>query len=194
MAATPFIARSALTALAFVLCALTSAASAQTAREPDAIVRWLYEATMKTQNRAVPSPFDQNNKKRQLLTQSLDTLWKRADKKVNPDGKDMGAIEFDVVSNSQDPSIKSFRLKTESRDEQRATVAADFTSIYGGPRRSEKRVLRQVARYDLLRENGAWKIDNVRLTIEGKPWEMRAFLEAVLRNCIGSDRPCDAPR
>lgn len=186
-----FVTRIALAA-ALALSAFTAPLAAQTAREPEAIVRWLYQATMKTQNQAVPSPFDTNNKKRQLLTQSLDTLWKRADKKVNPKGEDHGAIEFDVVSNSQDPSIKSFSLKTESRDSQRATVAANFTSVYGSAR--EKRVVRQVARYDLLRENGAWKIDNVRLTIEGKPWEMRAFLEAVLRNCIGSDRPCDAPR
>jgi hypothetical protein len=190
MAATPFIARSVLATLALVLCILTTPASAQTAREPEAIVRWLYEATMKTQNQAVPSPFDTNNKKRQLLTRSLDTLWKRADKKVNPKGGDVGAIEFDVVSNSQDPSIKSFSLKTESRDDRRATVAATFTSIYDGGRK----VLVQVARYDFLRETGGWKIDNVRLTIEGKPWEMRAHLEAALRNCIGSDRPCDAPR
>ena len=57
-----------------------------------------------------------------------------------------------------------------------------------------QKVLVQVAHYDFLRENGVWKIDNVRLTIDKKPWELRAYLEAVLRNCIGSDRPCDAPR
>ena len=116
---------------------------------------------------------------RKLLTKSLDTLWKRADKKVNPTGRDLGAIEFDVISNSQDPSIKSFSLKTESRDEQRATVAATFTSVYDGAPR--QKVLVQVARYDFLRENGAWKIDDVRLTIANKPWALRAHLEAALQ-------------
>jgi len=184
--ATPFIARSVFAALAFVFCTLTSPASAQTAREPEAIVRPLYESTMKDPAR----PGFGSKADRKLLTKSLDVLWKRADKKVNPTGRDLGAIEFDVISNSQDPSIKSYSLKTESRDEQRATVAATFTSVYDGG----QKVLVQVARYDFLRENSAWKIDNVRLTIDKKPWELRAHLEAALRNCIGSDRPCAAPR
>ena len=184
--ATPFIARSVLAAFAFVFCTQTSPASAQTAREPEAIVRPLYESTMKDPAR----PGFGSKADRKLLTKSLDVLWKRADKKVNPTGRDLGAIEFDVISNSQDPSIKSYSLKTESRDEQRATVAATFTSVYDGG----QKVLVQVARYDFLRENSAWKIDNVRLTIDKKPWELRAHLEAALRNCIGSDRPCAAPR
>ena len=176
-------------AAALALSAFTAPLSAQTAREPEAIVKPLYESTMKDPAR----PGFGSKADRKLLTKSLDTLWKRADKKVNPTGRDLGAIEFDVISNSQDPSIKSFSLKTESRDEQRATVAATFTSVYDGAPRGQK-VLVQVARYDFLRENGAWKIDDVRLTIEGKPWALRAHLEAALRNCVGSDRPCGAPR
>jgi hypothetical protein len=173
------------------LCLLASIAplAAQT-REPEAVVRWLYERTMKDQDKPVPPAFDRNNKKRQLLSQSLDTLWKRADKKVNPKGDELGAMEFDVVSNSQDPNIKSYVLQTESRDEQRATIATTFTIGDNHTHSGQK----DTVRYDFVREKGAWKIDNVRLTIEGKPWEMRAHFEALLRNCIGSDRPCPAPR
>jgi hypothetical protein len=174
-------------ATAFIFFSFATPSPAQTG-EPEAIVRWLYDVTMKTQNQAVPSPFDRNNKKRQLLTQSLDTLWKRADKKVNPKGDELGAMEFDVVSNSQDPNIKSYILKTESRNEQRATIAATFTIGDNHTHSGQQ----DTVRYDFLRENGRWKIDNVRLTIEGKPWEMRAHFEALLRNCIGSDRPCPA--
>lgn len=169
--------------------AFTAPAFAQTAREPEAIVRSLYESTIKDPARP---GFGVSKADQKLLTKSLDTLWKRADKKVNPTGRELGVIDWDLISNSQDPAIKSFTLKTESRDEQRATVAAAFTSIYGSAQKKE--VLQEVARYDFLRENGAWKIDNVRLTIENKPWSLRAHLEAALRNCIGSDRPCDAPK
>ena len=124
-----FAARIALAA-ALALSAFTAPLSAQTAREPEAIVRPLYESTMKDPAR----PGFGSKADRKLLTKSLDALWKRADKKVNPTGRDLGAIEFDVISNSQDPAIKSFSLKTESRDAQRATVAATFTSVYdGGP-------------------------------------------------------------
>jgi hypothetical protein len=37
-------------------------------------------------------------------------------------------------------------------------------------------------RYDFVREAGAWKIDNARSTIEGKPWALRAQLESALKN------------
>jgi hypothetical protein len=90
---------------------------------------------------------------------------------------------------SQNPHIKTFSLQTESRDDQRATIAASYIIGDNHTHSGQK----EVVRYDFLRENGAWKIDNVRGTIDGKPWAMRAHLEAALKNCVGSDRPCAAP-
>jgi hypothetical protein len=159
---------------ALVLLALTAPLSAQT-REPEAIVKSLYDATMKD---AMEDVFGPNDKKRRYLSKSLDTLWKRADKKVNPKGEDVGAIEFDVVSMSQDPNIKSYVLKTESRDEQRASVAAIYT-IGDNHTHSGQQI---TVRYDFVREGGAWKVDDVRSAIEGKPWALRAQLESALKN------------
>jgi hypothetical protein len=160
------------------LCLLASIAplAAQT-REPESIVKALYDTTIRNMDKPTPPPFGWNNKKRQLLTTSLDTLWKRADKKVNPTGRELGVIDWDLVSNSQDPSVKSFVLKTESRDDQRATIAATFTIGDNHTHSGQK----ETVHYDFLRENASWKIDNVRLTIEGKPWALRPHLEMALK-------------
>ena len=135
----------------------------------------LYEATMKGTTQAA---FGLNKADRKLLTTSLKTLWDKADKKANPTGKEIGAISFDMVSMSQDPNIASYNIATEKRDEQRATIVATFTIGANNVKTGEN----EVVRYDFLREGGVWKIDDVRSTIDKKPWTLRDNLKINLRN------------
>jgi hypothetical protein len=168
----------AVSSVACLLCtgapALTQAL-AQTAREPEAIVKSLYEATMKDPARP---GFGVTKADRRLLTTSLRTLWDKAEKKTNPTGKELGAIDFDIVSMSQDPSIASYQLKTEKPDDQHATVVAIFVI---GPNHTETGQ-KVVVNYDFLREGGAWKIDDVRSSIDKKPWTLRGNLAMHLKN------------
>jgi uncharacterized protein DUF3828 len=161
-----------LAALAFM--ATASPASAQT-REPEQIVKSLYEAAMKGKQGAA---FGLNPGDRRLLTKSLKTLWDKADKKTNPKGDEVGAIDFDMVTMSQDPDIASYQLKTQNSDDQHATVTATFVI---GPSRVDKGQ-KVVVNYDFLRESGVWKIDNVRSSIDKKPWTLRENLQINLRN------------
>jgi len=161
--------RSILAALALACCALNAPLGAQT-REPEAIVTALYEATVKG---TMPAAFGVDPKDRKLLTKSLAAMWKKADKKSNPKGEDVGAIDFDIVSMSQDPNIKSFTVKTEKRDERGVTVVATFTIGSNNIKTGKK----EIVRYDFVREDGAWKIDDVRSSVEKKPWSLRGNLE-----------------
>ncbi len=163
-----------LATLVFILAAFTTPAPAQVPREPEAIVKSLYEATKKDPARA---GFGVTRADRKLLTKSLKTLWDKADRKVNPKGDEVGAIEFDIVSMSQDPSIASYQLKTEKPDDRHATVVATFVI---GPTHAEKGQ-KVVVNYDFMREGGAWKIDNVRSTIDTKPWMLRESLNISLK-------------
>lgn len=161
-------------ALFLMVCAMTSPASAQKAAEPEAIVKSFYEAVMTNTD----GGFGVNDEDRKILTKSLRKLWNDADMKVNPKGEDVGAIDFDIVSLSQDPNVSSYSVKTEKRDERSASIAASFTI---GPQ-NIKSGKKEVVRYDFLREDGEWKVDNVRAVIEKKPWSLRGSLQESLKN------------
>lgn len=154
--------------LVFILAAFTTPAPAHAPREPEAIVKSLYEAVMKKPD----TPGFGAPAHRKLLTTSLKTLWDKAEKKTNPTGKERGAIDFDAVSMSQDPNIASYVLKTEKRDDQRATVAATFVI---GPNHTHTGQ-KVIVNYDFQREGDAWKIDNIRSSIDKKPWTLRENL------------------
>jgi len=75
----------------------------------------------------------------------------RAMEKRTPEG-DAPDLDFDPITNSNDPNVNDLRLKTESETPTRAVVIADF--------RSHQDKARTVLRYALVREGG-WKIDNI---------------------------------
>ena len=158
----------------FVLAAFTAPAPAQVAREPEAVVKSLYESTMKDPMR----PGFGTKADLRLLSKSLRTLWDKAEKKVNPTGKELGAIDFDIVSMSQDSNMASYTIATEKRDEQRATIVATYVV---GPNHTHTGQ-KVVVNWDFLREGGAWKIDNVRSSIDKKPWTLRENLEMHLKS------------
>ena len=81
------------------------------------------------------------------------------------------------MSNSQDPDIKSFVIKTEQQDDARATLAV---ALIGSQRR--RVAADSVIRYDLVRDGASWRIDDIRGSVEGQPWSVRQMLEASLKN------------
>ncbi|RED42447.1 uncharacterized protein DUF3828 [Rhodopseudomonas thermotolerans] len=169
-------------ALASLAClaagAFPAAASAQTpakpqAGDPAALLTRLYKAAAKDN---AGGAFVNNAKERaKYLSKSLAALWTRAEAKV-PDGE-IGPIDFDPVSNSQDPDIKSFVIKAERQDDSGATLAV---ALIGSQRR--KVGADGVIRYDLVRDGESWRIDDIRGSAEGQPWSVRQTLEASLKN------------
>jgi hypothetical protein len=69
-----------------------------------------------------------------------------------PEG-DVSNLDFDVVSDSQDPDVHDLKITTESESAGQAVVVANFQSHED----SERTLLR----YELVQEDGAWKINNV---------------------------------
>ncbi len=99
------------------------------------------------------------------LSASLIRLWAETDAKIAPG--DMGPPGFDPVTNSQDPLVRAFAVAVEKHDVKTATVAATFRSYNNDS---------ITVRYDLVRERGAWKIDDIRGTVDGKEWSIRKLL------------------
>jgi Protein of unknown function (DUF3828) len=114
--------------------------------------------------------------KARYLSKPLIALWAKADAHT-PKG-DVGPIDFDPVTNSQDPDIKSFKVDAEKREADTATIAVTMTGHNTPPRKAAD----QAVRYELVREAGLWKIDDIKGASDGEPWSIRSLLSASLKN------------
>ena len=100
------------------------------------------------------------------LTKSIVALWAKADA-ATPEG-DEGPGGFDFLTDTNGMTIASFRAAPEKRDATSARIAVTLgykekDALHKGP---------PVLHYDILIEDGAWKIDD----IHAKGWELRKLL------------------
>ena len=112
--------------------------------------------------------------KAKYLSKSLVALWAKADAHT-PKG-DVAPIDFDPVTNSQEPDVKSFKVVAEKQEADRATIAVTIDG-----RRARERRADQVVRYDFVRDAGLWKIDDIRGAADDTPWSVRDMLAASLK-------------
>jgi hypothetical protein len=112
--------------------------------------------------------------RRHWMTASLAALWARADRR-SPGG-DQDPIPFDPVTNSRTPCLTDARVTltppARGASKGRARVAVALSGCAGPrPTPSDDLVI-----YDLRREKGRWRIDEIKGTIDGRPWSARAML------------------
>ena len=110
------------------------------------------------------------------LSKSLAALWAKADARTRKG--EAGPIDFDPVTNSQDPDVKSFKVTAEKQEGDKATVAVTIEG-HQGPRPKPSD---QTVRYQLVREDGQWKIDDIKGSADGRPWSIRSILAASLKS------------
>ena len=72
--------------------------------------------------------------------------------------------------------VKSFTLKTLSQDASHASVVARLAPN-NWMRKSERE---NEIRYDLIRELGSWKIDDIHSVTEPNTWSLRGILTRYL--------------
>ena len=79
---------------------------------------------------------------------------------------EMGALEFDPISASQDPAFDGLKVTSETSPSDRALVTATFKAIDGQPVSLD---------YTLLQEQGAWRVaDITKAAPDG--WSLRQML------------------
>lgn len=141
--------------LALALGCLAGPALAQSAADPVETVRAFYAA-------------DDIGAVR-FYARRLRTLYERDRREA---GGEVGRLGFAFHVNGQDTEpgfARSLALAPLSNEGDRAEVRARFRN--GGP---------QELRYSLLREDGVWKIADVR-SLKGETWDLVALLSAPLR-------------
>jgi Protein of unknown function (DUF3828) len=114
--------------------------------------------------------------KAKYLSKALTALWVKADAHT-PKG-DVGPVDFDPVTNSQDPDVKSFKVDTEKLDANQASIAVTLD----GRRGKREKPADAIIHYDFVREAGGWKIDDIKGSGDGEAWSIRAMLTDSLKN------------
>lgn len=114
--------------------------------------------------------FDSKAARAKYLSTSFADLWNRADARTKKG--DGGPVDFDPVTNSQDPDVKTFRIAPEKMQKNIATVAVTIT----GHHERRKTKSDETIRFEFVRESIGWKIDEIRGTVDGKPWSIRPIL------------------
>ena len=67
--------------------------------------------------------------KANYLSKSLVALWAKADARTRKG--DVGPVDFDPVTNSQDPDVKSFKVVAEKQEADKAVIAVTIDSHQG---------------------------------------------------------------
>jgi Protein of unknown function (DUF3828) len=154
---------------------LEAMAAPPTADDPAVIVTAIYTRAAKGKGDGGGAFVIENNAaKAKYLSKSLVALWARADART-PKG-DVGPVDFDPVTNSQEPDVKSFKVVAEKQEAEKATIAVTIDGHRARERRAD-----QIVRYDFVREAGLWKIDDIRGAADGKPWSIRGMLAEPLK-------------
>jgi hypothetical protein len=110
------------------------------------------------------------------FSRALTALWAQCDARAHKTGDGLGAVDFDVATNSQGLEVRRFTVKTLSRDASHASVVARLASD-NWVRKSERE---NQIRYDLVWERGRWAIDDVHSVIEPNAWSLRVILKQYL--------------
>ena len=114
--------------------------------------------------------------KAKYLSKALAALWAKADAHT-PKG-DVGPVDFDPVTNSQEPDVKSFSVAAEKLEADRAVIAVTIAGR-GAPR---EKPADNTIRYNFVRDAGQWKIDDISGASDGEPWSIRGMLTESLKS------------
>ena len=145
------------------------------ANDPVAIVNAIYARAAKGKGDGGGAFIIENKAaKARYLSKALVALWAKADAHT-PKG-DVGPIDFDPVTNSQEPDIKSFGVVAEKLEADKAVIAVTIVGR-GAPR---KKPADNAIRYIFVRDDGQWKIDDI--SGDGEPWSIRGMLTESLRS------------
>ncbi|QQN61595.1 DUF3828 domain-containing protein [Bradyrhizobium diazoefficiens] len=168
--------RRSLLAASLFAAATPAFAQAPTAGVPGAILTAIYTRAAKGKGDGGAAFVTENKAaKARYLSKALVALWAKADAHT-PKG-DVGPIDFDPVTNSQEPDVKSFKIDEEKMEADKATLAVTIAGHH-----NDRKPADQIVRYDFVREANSWKIDNIKGSSDGETWSIRKILADALKS------------
>jgi len=167
----------ALTGTAALLASAVSRAAPPSTNDPVAIVNAIYARAAKGKGDGGGAFVTENKAaKAKYLSKALAALWAKADAHT-PKG-DVGPVDFDPVTNSQEPDVKSYNVVAEKLEGDKAAIAVTISGR-GAPR---EKPIDNTIHYLFVRDDGIWKIDDIAGASDGEPWSIRAMLADSLKD------------
>ena len=149
---------------------VSGAASAQTpsGEDPLAFITLIYQRAVKEGGGSFV--WSEAKDRPRFMTKSLVALFAKTDA-ATPQG-DEGPADFDVITDTNGFTIGSFKAAPEKREATKSVIAVTL----GYKEKEAKRERPHILRYDLVLEDGHWRIDDIR----AKDWTLRKILEQFL--------------
>ncbi|MBK3663223.1 DUF3828 domain-containing protein [Bradyrhizobium diazoefficiens] len=167
--------RRSLIATSLLAAATPAFAQAPAPNDPAAILTAIYTRAAKGKGDGGGAFIIENKAaKAKYLSKALVALWAKADAHT-PKG-DVGPVDFDPVTNSQEPDVKSFKVDAKKMEADKAVITVTITG-----HRNDRKPADQVVRYDFVREAN-WKIDDIKGSSDGEAWSIRKMLVDALKN------------
>ena len=147
---------------------LAGSALAQTAGDPRAVVEQIYKISAGPDGKYdAKSIFDLPKYRTQYFTKSLIAALEAMDRKSKRTNEPI--LDFDPITDSQDPSVKNLTITTESATAAKAVVAAKF--FQAGSKDAT------IVRYTMALEGGSWKVDDMNGGRDGQGgWNLRKVI------------------
>ncbi len=134
--------------------------------EPRDIVAAIYKLAIVEAKKASPtSPFFDRKAREKYFSKGFDLLVTATETTAAHEGD--ASLDFDPISASQDAEIQKVTLKTDVIELNKAVVSATFLN----------RKQPTVVSYDFIREDGEWKINDIKGTTEKEAWSVRKILK-----------------
>jgi hypothetical protein len=152
-------------------------AAAKVASEPVDIIASIYKGTLKTHDKAGALWLDPRDRPA-TLSKALVALWAMADAAAKKRGDEIGPIDWDVTTNSQGMTVKSFTLKTEKGDATHVVVVATLVPDNWVRKSPDENIIR----YHFILESGLWKIDDVRGANDAEAGSLKDLLAKSLKS------------
>jgi hypothetical protein len=156
----------------FVIAALFLSMATDLAAEtpgPVAIVNAIYKGGSNTGMAFGLDPVERHK----YFSKTAAGLWDLADAKTSLNGDEVGALDFDITTNSQGAEVKSYSVVSNKIDGASATVVVKLV-LENWIRHSPDD---DIIRYSFVLENDRWMIDDVGGAADGKLWTLRGLLE-----------------
>ncbi len=147
---------------------LVCAALPSPPRPPLAIVHSIYNGASRREAFGLDPA-----ERQQYFSKSTVALWDKADAISNPNGDEVGAIDFDITTNTQGADVTSYSIVSNKIDRKTATVVVKLV-LDNWIRNSPDDL---IIRYVFVLEDGSWLIDDVGSTTDGKSWTLLELLE-----------------
>ena len=133
--------------------------------EPRDIVDAIYKTAAIDVRKAGQSPFDSRTFREKYFSKGFDVAITAAETRAAHEGDSV--LAFDPISASPDAELKKVTLKTDPLELGKAVVSASFLN-HGQP---------TVVSYDFVKDEGTWKIDDIKGTTEKEAWSVRKILK-----------------